>query len=91
MKGSKTMVEQLRRKPIFGVEDSDPDMLNQLRKEYPQGRKVYLVEKMDDPESPPAGTKGTVMFVDDLGTIFVEWENGIQLGVVYEWDLISFL
>ena len=38
---------------------------------------------MKDPYAPvPAGTRGTVKFVDDMGTIFPEWDNGRSLGVV---------
>ena len=29
-----------------------------------------------------SGTRGTVKFVDSLGTIFPEWDNGRTLGVV---------
>lgn len=36
---------------------------------------------------PPVGTKGVVEFIDDIGTIHVEWENGSSLGVVYGEDL----
>lgn len=59
--------------------------LEHLRKEFPIGEKVILT-KMDDPQAPPIGTVGTVRFVDDLGTIFVDWATGSGLGVVYGQD-----
>ena len=38
---------------------------------------------MKDPYAPVlAGTRGTVKFVDSMGTIFPEWDNGRSLGVV---------
>lgn len=38
---------------------------------------------MKDPYAPvPAGTRVTVKFVDSMGTIFPEWDNGRSLGVV---------
>lgn len=38
---------------------------------------------MNDPYAPvTSGTRGTVKFVDSLGTIFPEWDNGRTLGVV---------
>ena len=38
---------------------------------------------MSDSYAPvPAGTRGTVKFVDSMGTIFPEWDNGRSLGVV---------
>ena len=32
------------------------------------------------------GTKGTVVCVDDIGTIHVHWDNGSSLGVAYGED-----
>lgn len=61
-------------------------VLERLRKMYPVGAKVELV-RMDDAQAPPVGTKGVVEFIDDIGTIHVEWENGSSLGVVYGEDL----
>mgnify|MGYP002934830779 FL=1 len=38
---------------------------------------------MSDSYAPvSSGTRGTVKFVDSLGTIFPEWDNGRTLGVV---------
>lgn len=38
---------------------------------------------MNDPYAPvTSGTRGTVKFVDSMGTIFPEWDNGRSLGVV---------
>ena len=37
---------------------------------------------MDDPYTKiPEGTKGTVLVVDDTGTIHVKWDNGSSLGI----------
>lgn len=35
------------------------------------------------------GDKGTVNFVDDTATVFVDWDNGSTLGVVYGEDVIK--
>jgi hypothetical protein len=44
---------------------------------------------MNDPyRDMPPGLKGTVKSVDDTGTVFVSWENGSGLGVVYGEDKI---
>ena len=61
--------------------------LEGLRKSYPEGARVELV-KMDDPQAPPIGTKGTVIAVDDIGSILVSWDNGSGLNVVYGEDLV---
>lgn len=53
------------------------------KKLYPPGTRIELIS-MNDPYAPvPVGTRGTVKFVDSLGTIFPEWDNGRSLGVVH--------
>ena len=53
-----------------------------LKKMYPKGTRIELIS-MDDPYAPiPSGTKGTVEFVDDMGTIHMKWDNGRTLGLV---------
>lgn len=40
-----------------------------------------LVVVLDDPwVTLPPGTCGTVTFIDDEGTVFVDWDNGVTLG-----------
>lgn len=52
------------------------------KKLYPPGTRIELIH-MNDPHAPvPAGTRGTVKFVDSMGTIFPKWDNGRSLGVV---------
>lgn len=61
--------------------------LEQLRKEYPIGTRVELIH-MDDPYNKKLvpGCRGTVRWVDDWGTIHVNWDCGSGLGVVYGED-----
>lgn len=61
------------------------EIVEHIRKEYPQGTKVELVQ-MDDIQAPPIGTKGTVLGVDDTASIMVHWDNGSGLHVVYGED-----
>ena len=56
------------------------------RRQYPVGTRVELV-RMDDPQAPPIGTKGTVKGVDDIGSIMVAWDNGCGLSVAYGADV----
>lgn len=51
-----------------------------IKKQFPAGTRVMLKE-MDDPQAPPYGALGTVMCVDDIGTIHVQWDIGGTLGV----------
>lgn len=59
--------------------------LKKLREEYPVGCTVELLE-MNDVQAPPIHTKGVVRHVDDIGTIFVNWETGSGLGIAYGED-----
>ncbi len=60
--------------------------VKRIKVEYPEGTRVELVH-MDDPYTKiPEGTKGTVLVVDDTGTIHVKWDNGSSLGIVYGED-----
>lgn len=64
------------------------EIVQTLRKRYPEGTRVKLV-KMDDPQAPPMGTRGTVIGVDDIGSIMVRWDNGSSLNVIYGEDVVS--
>lgn len=45
-----------------------------------------LTKMGDDPRPVPAGTKGTVVAVDDIGTLHVKFDNGRALGICPEVD-----
>ena len=61
--------------------------LERLRADYPAGARVELL-CMDDPYNIKLhpGSRGTVRSVDDMGTIYVRWDCGSSLGVVYGED-----
>ena len=61
------------------------EIVERIRKEYPKGTRVMLVN-MDDTQAPPLGTKGTVIGVDDTASIMVAWDNGSSLNVIYNVD-----
>lgn len=62
--------------------------LVKLRKEYPIGCSVKLI-LMQDEQAPPQGSIGQVLFVDDIGTIHITWENGSFLGAILGVDKIE--
>lgn len=64
------------------------EIVQALRRLYPKGTRVKLL-KMDDPQAPPMGTRGTVIGVDDIGSIMVCWDNGSSLNVIYGEDVVS--
>ena len=61
------------------------EIVERLRKHYPPGTRVELI-RMDDSQAPATGTQGTVIGVDDIGSIMVSWDNGSSLSVVYGED-----
>lgn len=62
--------------------------IEKIRNEYPCGTRVELIH-MDDVQAPPAGTKGTVVGVDDVGSILMNWDNGSGLNVIPGVDVIK--
>ena len=67
---------------MFGI---PREVVKRLKKQYPAGCRVELLH-MDDSQAPPVGTKGTVIGVDDIGSIMVRWDNGSGLSVAYGED-----
>ena len=68
----------------------DREQVEALRKEYPAGTRIELLE-MDDPQAPPIGTRGTVLGVDDIGSLLVAWDNSSSLNVAYSIDRVRIL
>lgn len=64
------------------------ETLISIRHSYPVGSRVELLH-MDDEQAPPIGTRGTVVNVDDIGTVHVKWDNGSTLGAVWREDRIT--
>lgn len=63
------------------------EIVEKIRREYPTGTRVELV-RMVDVQAPPVGTFGTVMGVDDTGSLLVRWDNGSGLNVVHGQDIV---
>ena len=64
------------------------ETIKRLREEYPPGTRIVL-DSMDDPHAPPSGTKGTVAYVDDMGQIGMNWDNGSSLSLMPSLDSFS--
>ena len=61
------------------------ETIEYLNESFPRGCRLELL-RMDDPQAPSIGTLGTVIGVDDVGTIHVNWDNGSSLGVAFGED-----
>lgn len=79
------MVHRKRRLLYANIRQEE---LEALKVTYPAGTRIELIQ-MDDPQAPPAGTKGTVMGIDDTGSLMVNWDNGSGLNVIYGVDLVK--
>ena len=62
--------------------------VERIRREYPAGTRVKLLE-MDDCFAPPIGTLGTVIAVDDTANLIMCWDNGSSLNVVFGQDRVA--
>ena len=60
---------------------------NRIKAEYPEGTRILLIKMSDDDPRPiPPNTRGTVDFVDDMGTVHCKFDNGRNLGLVRRAD-----
>jgi hypothetical protein len=58
--------------------------MRRARNEHLVGKRVRLIACTDPYTKLKSGEEGTVDFVDDIGTVFVKWDNGSNLGLVEE-------
>ena len=56
-----------------------------------EGRRIELVSTTDPYTNLKAGDRGTVEFVDGMGTVHVAWDNGSMLGLVPGEDQYKFV
>ena len=55
--------------------------VERVRARYQAGMCIELVH-MDDVQALPAGTRGTIIAVDDIGSLIVNWDNGSGLKAI---------
>lgn len=56
--------------------------VERIKERYPIGTRIELLSTMDDIQGVEKGIKGTVIGVDDIGTIHMKWDNGRGLGLI---------
>ena len=66
-----------------------PYQIERLKEQYPPGTRIELHFMPDDPRPIKPGTCGTVRFVDDIGTLHCEFDDGRMLGVIWGVDSFS--
>lgn len=55
------------------------------------GKRVKLIEMLDDYTKLKYGDEGTIQNEDDMGTIHVKWDNGEHLGLIPNVDKYEIL
>jgi AbrB family looped-hinge helix DNA binding protein len=60
----------------------DRARVESLKKTYKKGDKVELVNMESEAYLIPRGMKGKVIEVDDVGSVHIKWENGIEAAVL---------
>lgn len=60
----------------------DKKKVETLKRRYPEGTRICVDSMENDPRPIPPGTKGTVDFVDDIGTVHCKFDNGRLLGLI---------
>ena len=53
-----------------------------IKDRYPAGTRIMLLHMGSDPNPLPPNTRGTVTHVDDIGTVFADFDNDRSFGVV---------
>jgi hypothetical protein len=66
-------------------------LLYRKQSEEYQGKRIRCIHMNDDPHPVPDGIEGTVIYVDDIGTIQVIWDNGSSLGLIQGVDEYKFI
>lgn len=66
---------------------ADRNRVQALRETFPVGCRIALDRMEEDPRPVPSGIRGTVLHVDDIGTVHCRFENGRLLGLVPGEDL----
>ncbi len=58
-----------------------PHQIQAIKARYTPGTRIELNEQMVG-ERMPAGARGTVSFVDDIGNIHMKWDGGGSLALI---------
>ena len=65
------------------------EQVENIRKRYPVGTRIVLHSMSDPYVHIPAGTKGTVVYVDDMGQLGMRWDTGSSLALIPGVDSFS--
>lgn len=66
------------------------DLLLRFLRSNLVGKRVTLLRTSDPYTNLKAGDEGVVNYIDDMGTVFVKWDNGSSLGLIEGEDLWTY-
>lgn len=58
----------------------------EIKRNYPAGTRIELNEMIDTYSPVKAGMRGTVRFVDSMGQIHMQWDDGRTLALIPDVD-----
>lgn len=64
------------------------EQVQRIREQYPPGTRIRL-HHMEDAQAVPEGTEGTVVAVDGMGQLLMNWDNGRSLSLIPGVDSFS--
>lgn len=79
---SYTLVQDLKSIEQVGRQHYITIKAERYKKMYPPGTRIELLSMGSDPRPIESGTRGSVAFVDDIGTLHCDFDNGRRLGVI---------
>ena len=56
--------------------------VQRYKEQYPPGTRLMLLEMGRDPHPVESNTRATVAYVDDIGSIHCDFDNGRHFGIV---------
>lgn len=81
--------EMLGKKSTFKLPAKEE--IEAIKQKYVKGSKIKLIKMYDPFSPPPTNTIGIVEFVDDIGQIHCNWDNGSTLALVVGIDQFKVL
>ena len=58
------------------------EQVAQIKEEYPIGTKLKLIAMKYPQPTVPSGAVGEVVYIDNIGTLKIQWDNGRTFGIV---------